>query len=107
VRAAIARSGISRIGLVVPKHRQSAVRRNQLKRRLRELARLRLLGALRDAAPGSGMDIVIRALPSAYRASYDELHTQVEAVLTRLVRWLDTLRDTASPPAVKGPQSQS
>ena len=32
-----------RVGLIVPRHRQTAVARNRLKRRLRELTRLRLL----------------------------------------------------------------
>ena len=53
------------------------------------------------------MDIVMRALPGAYRASYDELRTQVESVLARLIRWLDTFRDAASPSAIPGPQAQS
>jgi hypothetical protein len=46
------------------------------------------------------MDIVMRALPSAYRASFEELRGQVEAVLARLARWLDTFRDAANPSAV-------
>jgi hypothetical protein len=49
----------------------------------------------------------MRALPSAYRASYEELRAQVEAVLTRLVRWLDTFRDAAGSSAVPGSQGQS
>jgi ribonuclease P protein component len=100
VRLAITRGETARVGVIVPKHGQSAVQRNRLKRRLRELARLRILGAVRDRAPGSGMDIVMRALPSAYRASFEELRGQVEAVLARLARWLDTFRDAANPSAV-------
>lgn len=102
VRVAVTRGDMFRVGLIVPKHGQSAVQRNKLKRRLRELARLRILVPVRDAATGSGMDIVMRALPSAYRSSYEELRRQVEAALTRVLRWLDTSRDAASPSAVTG-----
>src|ERR1700755_218350 len=53
VRVLASPLGISRIGIVVPRHQHSAVDRNQLKRRLRELTRLELLPLLRDGAPDS------------------------------------------------------
>ena len=46
-------SRLPRVGIVVPRHQHSAVDRNRLKRRLRELVRLELLPALRDAAARS------------------------------------------------------
>ena len=47
-----------RVGIVVPRHKHSAVDRNRLKRRLRELVRLELLPVLRAA---SALDVAIRA----------------------------------------------
>jgi RNase P protein component len=51
-----------------------------LKRRLRELVRTRIL------APSAirGVDLVIRALPAAYSASFDELEQQVAGIARRL-----------------------
>ena len=63
-----------RIGIVVPKHRQTAVDRNRLKRRLRELTRAQW----RDGALGpTGRDVVLYALPAAYAASFDALRADV------------------------------
>lgn len=68
----------SRLGLVVPKHRQTAVLRNRLKRRLREAARRELLPRLEQA--GSRVDVMFRARPEAYGASYEELRAQVARI---------------------------
>jgi ribonuclease P protein component len=65
---------VGRVGIIVPRHRQTAVRRNLLKRRLRELVRLQLLPALRTGA------VVIRARPEAYEATFAELARQIERV---------------------------
>ncbi|HEY0969731.1 MAG TPA: ribonuclease P protein component [Gemmatimonadales bacterium] len=73
----------SRVGLVVPRYRQTAVARNRVKRRLRELARLRLLPALAARSP---VDVVIRAAPSAYGASFVELGAELERVIRQLER---------------------
>jgi ribonuclease P protein component len=56
-----------RVGLVVPKHSHSAVERNLVKRRLRELLRLEFLPYL------GSVDVVVRAAPAAYGASFDKL----------------------------------
>lgn len=56
-----------RVGLVVPKHGQSIVARNQLRRRLREIARRQVLPGL------SPIDFVVRAKRPAYRATFAEL----------------------------------
>lgn len=69
-----------RIGFIVARHRQSAVARNRLKRRLRELARTRLLPILPP------VDLVIRSRPEAYRASFEALGAQFDRALDRLLR---------------------
>jgi ribonuclease P protein component len=66
------------VGLIVPKQKHSSVERNRLKRRLRELARTRLLPALPP------VDVVIRILPEAYDLSFDALERQVMKVQDRL-----------------------
>jgi ribonuclease P protein component len=63
-----------RVGVVVPKYRHDIVDRNRTKRRLRELARMRIL-------PVAGrIDVLLRAKPEAYDASFDQLAADVEAV---------------------------
>jgi ribonuclease P protein component len=78
--------------LIVPRFRHSAVERNQLKRRLRELSRTRLL--LADVAA----DVVIRIRPDAYRATFSELATDIDRAIVQLVRWRPTVPDTVSSP---------
>ncbi len=52
----------------MPRHKQTAVARNRVKRRLRELVRCALLPSL--SAPGTrvSLDVVVRAMPEAYGA---------------------------------------
>jgi ribonuclease P protein component len=80
----------SRIGLVVAKPRKktspdgkrvrgAAVQRNRLKRRLREIARIQLLPAL-----DCNVDVMVRARPEAYGASFEAL----AAELVALQEWL-------------------
>jgi ribonuclease P protein component len=71
----------TRVGLIVPRFRHTAVARNRLKRRLRELSRTRLLQSEISA------DVVIRIRPEAYRASFAELTAEVEQALTLLRKW--------------------
>jgi ribonuclease P protein component len=70
----------SRVGIVVPKHKHGSVERNLVKRRLRELTRLRLLPAL----PGGR--VWLRARPEAYRASFAELAADVARAAAEAVR---------------------
>lgn len=72
----------SRLGLVVPKHRRTGVVRNRLKRRLREAGRRELLPRL--AVAGLHVDVMLRARPEAYDASYEELRTQVVRIAEEL-----------------------
>ena len=67
----------------MPRYKHTAVARNQLKRRLRELARLRLLPALADLPPA---DVVVRVWPSAYGAGFDALAADVVRALGQLRR---------------------
>ena len=73
-----------RIGLVVPRFKHSAVERNQVKRRLRELSRLQLLPTDLPA------DMVLRIRPEAYGASFSVLATDIVRILTQLQRWYAT-----------------
>jgi ribonuclease P protein component len=73
---------VSRIGIVVPRHQHSAVDRNRLKRRLRELVRLELVPALRDRVGAA--DIAIRSRREAYAATMDALRVDVRTVVDRL-----------------------
>lgn len=67
-----------RVAIVVPKFGFNAVRRNKLKRQLRELARMQLLS--RD----SSADILLRARREAYGASFDALREDVAGIAGRL-----------------------
>lgn len=67
----------------MPRYKHTAVARNRLKRRLRELARLRLLPALADLPPA---DVVVRVWPSAYGAGFDALAADVERAVRQLSR---------------------
>jgi ribonuclease P protein component len=68
------------VGLLVARYRHTAVARNQLKRRLRELTRLQLLSA------GLPVNVVIRTRPEAYEASFDQLRVDIARTLTQLAR---------------------
>lgn len=63
-----------RIGLIVPKHKHSAIDRNRLRRRLRELIRIQLLPAV---ARG---DALIRAKAEAYDVSFAGLRVEIESI---------------------------
>ncbi len=69
-------TGHPRMGLIVPRFQSSAVARNRLRRRLREIWRREV----RPAQPA--WDLVIRARREAYAAPFDALRAQ-------LVGWRD------------------
>jgi ribonuclease P protein component len=67
-----------RVAIVVPKWGFTAVRRNLLKRRLRELSRALLF----DKA--SSRDVVLRARREAYDATFTDLRADVEKLSASL-----------------------
>ncbi|HUR00049.1 MAG TPA: ribonuclease P protein component [Gemmatimonadaceae bacterium] len=87
-RAHLAGTG-TRVGLIVPRYRHSAVARNRIKRRLRELSRTRLLPA--DVAA----DIVIRIRADAYRAPFAALAIDVDRALGQLLQWRSSVPEPA------------
>lgn len=62
----------------MPRHGQSAVDRNRLKRRLREVLRTEVLPAI-DA-----VDLILRAAPRAYDLPFELIREEVGAALRRL-----------------------
>lgn len=81
VRAVASLHAFPRVGFVVPRYKHSAVDRNRVKRRLRELVRLHGLGPLQSGAP---LDVVIRAFPAAYGRDSAALRSELEQALRRL-----------------------
>lgn len=66
----------------MPRYRHTAVERNRVKRRLREIVRVDLLPAVR------GLELVIRARPEAYDASHAQLRADLVAARHRIGRML-------------------
>lgn len=62
----------------MPKHGHAIVDRNRLRRRLSELVRTELLAQL------GATDVLLRALPTAYAASFAALREDVRAVRRRV-----------------------
>ena len=63
----------------MPRHGQSAVDRNRLKRRLREIIR-------QDVLPSNhGLDIIVRAAPGAYTVPFADLRIEVTGLIGRLI----------------------
>jgi ribonuclease P protein component len=75
--------GHPRLGVVVPYHGATAVARNRLRRRLREIARRGLMPHL------GAVDLVIRARRSAYRARFTDLAVDLEG-------WLQSATDPSN-----------
>ncbi len=72
----------ARLGVVVPKHKRTIVKRNLVKRRLRDLGRTVVLPALRNR--GLALDVLFRARPEAYGASFADLRDEVAALTEEL-----------------------
>ena len=89
VRAVVTDRRVPRIGLIVPRYRHTAVDRNRLKRRLRELLRLRVLPLWRQRAPTArSADLVVRALPTTYRMTMPQLTARIDLVAVAVRRRL-------------------
>jgi len=64
-------AGRPRLGLIVPRFQFTAVARNRLRRRLREVWRTELQQGL------PGLDLVIRTKREAYAAGFDALRAEL------------------------------
>lgn len=68
-----------RVGIIVPRFGQTAVARNLLKRRLREIVRLEVLPLQLP------LDVIVRAAEPAYRLDFSRLRDEVLELLRRAV----------------------
>jgi ribonuclease P protein component len=76
---------VSRVGVTVSRALKSSVERNRARRRLRELARLKLLGADSPLHRlGIRYDVVLIARPAALEVSFAELSAEAEQAALRL-----------------------
>jgi ribonuclease P protein component len=66
----------------VPKYRRSIVDRNRLKRRLREIVRQEIL----PVVPTLAVDLVIRAGPQAYGATFETLRAELATGIQQVIR---------------------
>jgi ribonuclease P protein component len=70
--------GHPRFGVIVPRYQRSAVARNRLRRRLRELLRR---GILQQLPP---VDVVVRARRGAYDAAFTQLRDELTQLVARV-----------------------
>ena len=68
-----------RVGWVVPKLGNGIVARNRLRRRLREIARRRVLATLLRKEHGA--DVLVRVRTRAYRATYHQIEQDLMSVV--------------------------
>jgi ribonuclease P protein component len=66
-------AGHPRLGVIVPRFRHTAVERNQLRRRLKEIWRREIQAAI------PAWDVVLRARSATYQRSFDELRVDLHA----------------------------
>lgn len=78
IRVCASPLGFPRVGCIVPRHGRSAVDRNRLKRRLREVIRQDILPLRR------GFDAVVRVGPGTYGQAYADLRLELGGALQRL-----------------------
>lgn len=70
--------GHARTGIVVPRFGETAVARNRLRRRVREIVRRELLASL------PAVDLVVRARRAAYTAHFAELRAELADAAARI-----------------------
>ena len=70
----------TRVAIIIPRHRQTIVARNRLKRRVREIVRIDMLPSLR----GPSLDLVVRVSPTAYRRTFEQLQAELRGGLSRI-----------------------
>jgi len=74
VRLAASAQTVPRVGLIVPKHKHSAIDRNRLRRRLRELIRIQLVPIVVKS------DTLIRAKAEAYEVPFAGLRSEIDSI---------------------------
>lgn len=87
----------TRVGFVVSRAVGNAVTRNRVRRRLRHLVADRLTAA------GPGLAVVVRALPDAANASFDELGRALDTGLARVRSRLDDMGASTTQAGVTSP----
>ena len=75
----------ARVAVIVAKHGHTIVERNRLRRRLRELARTKLIPHV------ASMDVVVRTLASAYEAAFEDLAREIDQITSDLAGSVQTL----------------
>jgi ribonuclease P protein component len=70
--------GHARTGIVVPRFGETAVARNRLRRRVREILRRELLASL------PAVDLVVRVRRGAYTAHFAELRAELAGAAARI-----------------------
>ncbi len=71
-------TGHPRTGIIVPRFQSTAVARNRLRRRLREILRRELLARL------PAVDVIVRAKRAAYAAPFAVLRAELTGSVTRI-----------------------
>jgi ribonuclease P protein component len=66
------------VGIVVPKYGRSAVKRNRIKRQLREIVRTSILAVL------PSVDVVIKTYPDVYAAPFSTIADELLQILSRI-----------------------
>jgi ribonuclease P protein component len=79
-RSAASPLGYLRAGIVVPKYGRTAVKRNKLKRQLRELTRLVLLPL------AASCDVIVRARDESYSGSFEQLKREIERIKDQILK---------------------
>ena len=74
-----------RVGLVTPRHRQTVVKRNRLKRQIREILRKEVVPRLACARVDA--DVLVRARREAYDAAFGMLRDELVAWADRNIQW--------------------
>ena len=75
----------NRVGVTVSRKLKGSVQRNRVRRRLRELARVKLLGPDSPLLSlGIRYDVVLIARPAALDVSFDDLSAETEEAALRL-----------------------